>query len=315
MGSHRMLLLGKLDHTAPTWEALSSIATTTKSDARDRNHFLSQCADGTLDDVTVIVDRAPASFAQAGKFDSTLVNAPPASVRYICHNGVGYDSIDIAACSARGIQVSNCPNVVEDATADAAIFLILATLRGFNNGILAIRDGEWKSAVPPPPLEHGPQVIYHNRNRLPESEADGARYVSFDERLIQSDVLSLNLPLDAKTKYIISTEEFCKMKPGIIIVNTARGGVLDEDALVQALDSGKVLSAGLAVYQQEHNLQPGLLRNPHVCLLPHMDTSTVETKTKMEELTLANARSAVEQERLVTLVPEQQAEQSRPQHL
>lgn len=168
------------------------------------------------------MDRAPASFAQAGKFDALLIASLPPSVKYICHNGAGYDSIDVAACSARGIQVSNCPNVVEDATADAAIFLILATLRGFNNGILAIRNGEWKSAVPPPPLGHDPQgkvlgilgmggigrnlkrkaecfgmrVIYHNRKQLSDQEADGARYVGFDELLAQSDVLSLNLPLN-----------------------------------------------------------------------------------------------------------------------
>lgn len=80
----------------------------------------------------------------------------------------------------------------------------------------------------------------------------------------------------ARTRNIISTAEFEKMKPGIIVVNTARGGVLDEDALVQALDSGRVLSVGLDVYQQEPNLHPGLLKNPHVCLLPHMGTSTVE---------------------------------------
>lgn len=168
------------------------------------------------------MDRAPASFAQVGKFDSDLINALPASIKYICHNGAGYDSIDIAACSAREIQVSNCPGVVENATADVAIFLILATLRGLNNGILAIRNGEWKSAVPPPPLGHDPEVkvlgilgmggigrnlkrkadmfgmrtVYHNRSRLSEEQADGADYVGFDELLAESDVLSLNLPLN-----------------------------------------------------------------------------------------------------------------------
>ena len=112
------------------------------------------------------------------------------------------------------------------------------------------------------------------------------------------------------------------MKDGVIVINTARGGVLDEDALVQALQSGKVLSAGLDVYQQEPNIHPGLLANPHVCMLPHMGTSTFEvssaipwlssdladslqTKTKMEELTLANVRSALETGKLQTLVPEQ----------
>ncbi|KAJ0287011.1 hypothetical protein Brms1b_006325 [Colletotrichum noveboracense] len=95
------------------------------------------------------------------------------------------------------------------------------------------------------------------------------------------------------------------MKDGIVIVNTARGGVLDEEALVKALDSGKVLSAGLDVYQSEPDIHPGLLPNPHVCMLPHMGTSTVETKTKMEECTISNVRSGILTGRLVTLVPEQ----------
>lgn len=109
----------------------------------------------------------------------------------------------------------------------------------------------------------------------------------------------------AKTRHIISTPEFEKMKHGIIIINTARGGVMDEAALVQAIDSGRVLSAGLDVYETEPNIHPGLLSNPHVCLLPHMGTSTVETKTKMEELSISNVRSALESGRFVTIVPEQ----------
>ncbi len=136
--------------------------------------------------------------------------------------GAGYDNIDTTACTARSILVSNCPGVVDDATADTAIFLILAALRGFNNGILAIRNGTWLGHVPPPPLGHDPQgkvlgilglggigknlkrkaevfgmrVIYHSRTRLTDDLADGAEYAEFDELLAKSDVLSLNLPLN-----------------------------------------------------------------------------------------------------------------------
>lgn len=233
--------------------------------------------------------------------------------------GAGYDNIDIAACTARSIAVSHCPEVVDDATADCAVFLILAALRGFNNGILAIRNKSWNGAVPPGPLGRDPQgkilgilglggiglnlkkkmeafgmkFIYHNRT--PSKNAEGIEYVSFEELLARSDVLSLNLPLNvrspykqsprkmqpnshwqAKTRNIISTSQFNMMKNGIVIVNTARGGVLDESALVEALDSEKVLSCGLDVYQDEPNIHPGLLANPHVCMLPHMGTSTVE---------------------------------------
>jgi lactate dehydrogenase-like 2-hydroxyacid dehydrogenase len=182
------------------------------------------------------------------------------------------------------------------------MFLILATLRGFNNGIMAIRNGLWTGKTPPTPLGHslrgktlgilgmggigrnlkakaasfGMETIYFNRQPLSETLAAGAQYVGFDELLAKSDVLSLNLPLNARTRNIISTTEFKKMKEGVVIVNTARGGVLDEEALVKAIDAGIVRSVGLDVYQQEPNIHPKLLSNPNLCLLPHMGTSTVE---------------------------------------
>ncbi|KIV79762.1 hypothetical protein PV11_07307 [Exophiala sideris] len=331
MGKPKALLLGKLDHAQDSWNAIGEIAELTTTQARNRGEFLAELRSGKHDGVVAICDRAPPSIAQTGKWDEELLDALPESVKFIAHMGAGYDSLDVAACSARGIFVSNCPRVVEEATADCAIFLILATLRGFNNGIMAIRNGTWKGAVPPPPLGHDPQgkvlgilglggiglnlkmkaevfglkVIYHNRNKLDDDMAEGAEYVSFDDLLAKSDVLSLNLPLNPKTRNLISTKEFAKMKEGIMIVNTARGGVMDEGALVDALNSGRVLSVGLDVYQQEPNIHPGLVSNPHVCLLPHMGTSTVETKTRMEEWTIGNVQSALETGRLKSTVPEQ----------
>lgn len=257
--------------------------------------------------MVAIFDRAPHSTSVTGKFDQELIEALPASVRFLAHNGAGYDNIDVAACTRRGILVSHCPRVVDEATADTAVFLILAALREFNNGIMAIRSGRWTGLVPPEPLGHDPQgkvlgilgfggigrclarkmavfgmrTIYHNRTPLLEEALanDGVvEYVSFDELLARSDVLSLNLPLNAGTRNIISTAEFHKMKRGIVIVNTARGGVLDEEALASAIDAGIVSSVGLDVYQSEPDIHPSLVKNPRVCLLPHMGTSTVEVR-------------------------------------
>lgn len=151
----------------------------------------------------------------------------------------------------------------------------------------------------------GMKAIYHNRKPLSEEMAGGAKYVSFDDLLAQSDVLSLNLPLNQHTRHIISTNEFNKMKKGVVIVNTARGAVMDEDALVKALESGQVLSCGLDVYEEEPKIHPGLIDNPHVMLLPHMGTWSVETQTEMEEWCIGNIRSAIETGKLKSPVPEQ----------
>jgi glyoxylate reductase len=146
--------------------------------------------------------------------------------------GAGYDSIDVDACTERGIFVSNCPNVVDEATADCALWLILGTLRGFNNGIMAIRNGTWKGATPPPPLGRDPRgktlgilglggigltlkrkaemlgmkVVYHNRRKLDDHTADGTEYLEFDDLLARSDVLSLNLPLNVSSDDSIMIE-------------------------------------------------------------------------------------------------------------
>ncbi|KAL1896324.1 glyoxylate reductase [Sporothrix stenoceras] len=328
----KALLLGRIDHATEAWQALSEFADLIITKAASRTELLAECHSGALDGVVAIFDRAPHSTSTTGKFDEELIDALPASVRFLAHNGAGYDNIDVAACTCRNIRVSNCPRVVDEATADTAVFLILAALREFNNGIMAIRNGTWTGLLPPEPLGHDPKgkvlgilglggigrclqrkmavfgmtkVLYHNRTKLSEEEATGAEYVSFDELLARSDVLSLNLPLNAGTRNIISTAAFNKMKRGIVIVNTARGGVLDEAALVDALEKGIVSSVGLDVYQSEPNIHPALVANPRVCLLPHMGTSTVETKTQMEELAISNVRAALTSGNLVTIVPEQ----------
>ena len=180
-------------------------------------------------------------------------------------------------------------------------------MRNYNKGIKQLRRGEFKSGVP---LGHdlqgktlgilgmgdigramalrmsllGMKIIYHNRRKLDDLEEKNATYVSFDELLAKSDVLSLNLPLNPRTRHIIDDKEFAKMKDGIVIVNTARGAVMNEAALVKALDAGKVRSAGLDVYEDEPKVHPGLIANENVLLVPHMGTHTYETQKAMELL-------------------------------
>lgn len=124
----------------------------------------------------------------------------------------------------------------------------------------------------------GMRIQYHNRRELPASASQGAKYVSFDELLQTSDVLSLNLSLSQATRHIIGREEFGKMKEGVVLINTARGPLVDEGALVEALDAGRVWSAGLDVFEEEPRIHEGLLRNENVVLLPHIGTATFETQ-------------------------------------
>ena len=178
----------------------------------------------------------------------------------------------------------------------------------------------------------GMKVQYHNRNPLSEELSGGAKYVGFEELLKTSDVISLNLPLNVSfchclkdaflgyplnkeairsphpqksTHHMISTPQFSLMKDSVVLVNTARGAVIDEAALVKALDSGKVFSCGLDVYEDEPKIHPGLIDNPHVTLLPHVGTWTVETQTEMELWNIGNVRAALERGELNSLVPEQ----------
>lgn len=192
----------------------------------------------------------------------------------------------------------------------------------------ALRQGDWRGQQPAA-LGHDPQgkvlgilgmggigrnmsvkaaafgmsTIYHNRRKI---EGETIEYVSFEDLLRRSDVLSLNLPLNTKTRHIISTGQLEMMKPTSIIINTARGAVLDESALVKALEKGTIAGAGLDVFEEEPKIHPGLIQNKNVILLPHMGTHTIETKRKMEEWAIENIREALEKGRLMSPVLEQQ---------
>jgi glyoxylate reductase len=206
------------------------------------------------------------------------------------------------------IQVSSTPVAVNNATADIAIFLMLGALRRIHIPYTSIRSSAWRG--PAPQLGYDPQskllgilgmggigqevaararafgmvIQYHNRSRLAPELERGAKYVSFEELMKTSDVLSLNCSLRKETVGIIGRKEFGMMKEGVVIVNTARGKLIDEQALVNALEEGKVFSAGLDVYEEEPKVHEGLLRNENVVLLPHIGTATKETQVSCMSL-------------------------------
>lgn len=154
----------------------------------------------------------------------------------------------------------------------------------------------------------GMDIIYHNRRELSQGDSGGAKYLSFEDLLKTSDVLSVHVPLGPQTKYLLGAKELALCKKGVVIVNTARGAVIDEAALVEALDSGRVGSVGLDVYEEEPKVHEGLVKNEKCLLLPHMGTWTKETQTKMEELCIRNVEFAVRGASSwgkMTVVPEQ----------
>lgn len=230
---------------------------------------------------------------------------------------VGYDNIDVAEATHRGIPVGNTPDVLSEASADIAFGLMIAVSRKMFYLHKTIERGEWKQFEPLKNLgielrgktlgifglgrigsvmaqrckgAYDMNIIYHNRNRNPEAEDQlGARYVSFDELLKQSDVLSLHCVLSDETRGLFNKDVFCKMKKSAIFINTSRGSVHNEVDLIEALRKGTIWGAGLDVTNPEpmHADNP-LLQMPNVAVLPHIGSATVEARTGMARLAAEN---------------------------
>ncbi|KAM4064423.1 d-isomer specific 2-hydroxyacid dehydrogenase, NAD binding domain-containing protein [Hirsutella rhossiliensis] len=327
-----VLMLGTVHHAKPELEKLSEVASIEQVTSGTRQGFIRECDAGTYSHV-VAISRTYDSVAITGRFDAELISHLPASVKFLSHNGAGYDQIDVNACTERGISVSNTPGAVDAATANTAIFLMLGALRRAWVPQLAVREGKWRgdSALGRDPdgltlgilgmggigtatakraAAFGFRLQYHNRSRVAGldelfAEQGAPRYVSFEELLRTSHVISVHLPLGPATRGLIGAKELDAMKDGVVIVNTARGPIIDEAALVSALESGKVRSVGLDVYEKEPEIHPGLLKHPGTMLLPHIGTATVDTQRRMEVLVIDNVKSAVTRGKLLTQVPEQ----------
>lgn len=332
MSKPAVLLIGGLTHCNKEWKGYASKYTLKEFITGTREEFLSNCKKGEYDDVVGLY-RSNNSVSETGPFDAELVSRLPKSLKYICHNGAGYDNIDVEACTQKGLLISSTPIAVDNATADVGIFLLLGALRQAMVPLTAIREGKWRGKTT---IAHDPKdkvlgilgmggigramarrarafdmkIIYHNRSRLSEELEGDATYVSFDELLAKSDILSLNLSLNAKTRHIISEPEFKKMKDGVVIVNTARGALMNEKHLVAALESGKIASVGLDVFENEPAVEEGLLKNEKIFILPHIGTNTYETQRDMERLVLENLEKGVDTGKLVTPIPEQKAKAS-----
>ena len=237
--------------------------------------------------------------------------------RIIANYGVGYNHIDVAAMRAAGIVVTNTPDVLTDATADCAIMLMLMVARRAGEGERELRAGGWSGWRPTHLVGRavsgrtlgivgmgrigravarrahaglGMRVLYHSRTPLAPREAAalGAEARSLDALLAESDFVSLHTPATRQTRHLIDRRALALMRPGAYLINTARGDIVDEAALVEALAAGTIAGAALDVYEREPEVSAGLLGRDDVVLLPHLGSATDEARTAMGRRALAN---------------------------
>jgi glyoxylate reductase len=251
-----------------------------------------------------------------------------AGCRVFANMAVGYNNIDVDAATRRGILVTNTPGVLTDATADLTWALILAVARRVVEGDAEMRAGRFAgwgplymlggdvsgrtlglvgpgriaAAVARRAVGFGMAILYHGRRPSPELETLGATEVPLDDLLARSDFVSLHVPLTAETRHLIDAAALRRMKPSAYLINTSRGPVVDEMALVEALREGRIAGAGLDVYEDEPAMAPGLADCPTAVLLPHLGSSTHATRAEMSRKAAENLVAVLRGERPPNLV-------------
>ena len=253
------------------------------------------------------------------RIDAELIAGAGAQLGLIASFGAGTDHIDLHACRARKIMVTNTPGVFTNDTADMTMALILSVPRRFVEGGRILRSGEWSGWAPSTLLGHriggktlgivgmgrigqavahrarafGMDVVYHNRHRLPEAAEQmlGARFEpDLDLLVAEADVITLHCPASPETHHLIDARRLGLMKPDVYLVNTARGDLIDEDALIDALENERIGGAGLDVYAHEPVVDSRLVALTNVSLLPHLGSATFEGREAAGEKIIANIR-------------------------
>lgn len=242
------------------------------------------------------------------RIDASVIAALPDSVRAIATFSVGYEHIDVEAAKARGIIVTNTPGVLTEATAEIALLLMLGAARRAPEGERMMRTDAWTGWAPTQLLGTqltgkrlgilgmgrigqtvaamaralGMEIHYHNRRPVPAEAAGDAAYHATAEGLLRvAQVLSIHCPATPETRKLIDAERLALLPEGAIVVNTARGAIIDDDALIAALQGGHIAAAGLDVFEGEPAIHPGYRDLPNVFLLPHLGSATVETRNAM----------------------------------
>ena len=254
------------------------------------------------------------------RLDSRILARAGEKLRLIANFGAGVDNIDLETARARGITVTNTPGVLTDDTADIAMALILAVPRRLVEGEAVLKKGDFKGWSPTWMLGHritgkrlgiigmgrigqavarrakafGLQIHYHNRKAVPkpmEEELEATYWDSLDQMLARMDIVSVNCPHTPATYHLLSARRLKLMKPTAYIVNTARGEVIDENALARMLEANELAGAGLDVFEHEPAVNPKLLKQKNVVLLPHMGSATLEGRVDMGEKVIINIKT------------------------
>ncbi len=251
--------------------------------------------------------------------DAGLIEAAGDRLRLIANFGAGVNHIALKAARARGIIVTNTPGVLTEDTADMTMALIVSVPRRLAEGEKLVRSGQWKGWSPGGMLGHriggkalgiigmgrigqavaqrarafGLSIHYHNRHRLPpvlEAQLGATWHDSLDEMLAAIDILTIHTPRNAQSENLLDARRIGLMRPHVFLINAARGGIVDEDALVTALEAGKLAGAGLDVWQHEPQIDPRLLALPNVVMLPHMGSATYEGRLATGDKVITNIR-------------------------
>ena len=267
--------------------------------------------------------------ALTDRIDAELLAASPA-LKAVCNIAVGYNNIDVPACTTRGIMVTNTPGVLDETTADLVWTLLLATARRLTEAEAYLREGQWTGwylkqllgtdvhhaslgiigmgrigqAIARRARGFEMQVLYHNRTQLdgPIEAALNARYVGMDELLSAADFVVLQVPYSPATHHLIGAAQLARMKPTAILINAARGGVVDDAALIDALARGTIRAAGLDVFENEPKLNAGFLALRNVVLAPHIGSSSHATRLAMAMTAARNLVAALTGQRPPNLV-------------
>ncbi len=253
------------------------------------------------------------------EIDAGLIEAAGDRLRLIANFGAGVNHIALKAARARGIIVTNTPGVLTEDTADMTMALIVSVPRRLAEGEKLVRSGQWKGWSPGGMLGHriggkalgiigmgrigqavaqrarafGLSIHYHNRHRLPpvlEAQLGATWHDSLDEMLAAIDILTIHTPRNAQSENLLDARRIGLMRPHVFLINAARGGIVDEDALVTALEGGKLAGAGLDVWQHEPQIDPRLLALPNVVMLPHMGSATYEGRLATGDKVITNIR-------------------------